>query len=92
MTFGFVDTLGWMIHPMVTCMACTFLALEAIGDEIEEPFGNEPNDLPLTQMTAMIENTLLEMDGRGIKIVLVLTNGLLIKDVSITLASKRSLH
>jgi putative membrane protein len=69
--FGFVDTLGWMTPLIVTFIAYTFIALEAIGDEIEEPFGNEPNDLALNQMTAMIENTLLEMDGRAIKNVLV---------------------
>ncbi len=40
------------------------LALEAIADEIEDPFGLEPNDLALNAMCVMIETTLLEMTGK----------------------------
>lgn len=63
--FGFVDSLGWMTPIIVTFIAYTFVALEAIADEIEEPFGTEPNDLALNAMCSMIENTLLEMAGRA---------------------------
>lgn len=62
--FGFVDSLGWMTPAIVTFIAYTFVALEAIADEIEEPFGTEPNDLALNSMCNTIENTLLEMAGR----------------------------
>ena len=64
--FGFVDSLGWMTPFIVIFIAYTFLALEAIADEIEEPFGTEPNDLALNEMSRMIEATLLEMSGRPI--------------------------
>lgn len=64
--FGFVDSLGWMTPFIVIFIAYTFLALEAIADEIEEPFGTEPNDLALNEMSRMIEATLLEMAGRPI--------------------------
>lgn len=59
--FGFVDTLAWMTPFIVVFIAYTFVALEAIADEIEEPFGIEPNDLALNAMSKMIETTLLEM-------------------------------
>jgi len=62
--FGFVDSLGWMTPVIVTFIAYTFVALEAIADEIEEPFGIEPNDMALNGMCHVIENTLLEMAGK----------------------------
>lgn len=62
--FGFVDSLSWLTPFIVIFIAYTFVALEAIADEIEEPFGTEPNDLALNAMTEMIETTLLEMGGK----------------------------
>ena len=64
--FGFVDSLGWMTPVVTTFIAYTFVALEAIADEIEEPFGTDPNDLPLNAMSKTIESTLLEMADRPI--------------------------
>ena len=61
--FGFVDSLGWMMPLIVTFIAYTFVALEAVADELEDPFGTEPNDLALNTLCAMIENTLREMQG-----------------------------
>lgn len=61
--FGFVDSLGWMMPLIVTFIAYTFVALEAVADELEDPFGTEPNDLALNALCAMIENTLREMLG-----------------------------
>jgi putative membrane protein len=66
--FGFVDSLGWMTPIIVLFIAYTFVALEAIADEIEEPFGTEPNDLALNGMSQMIESTLLEISGREISL------------------------
>jgi putative membrane protein len=66
--FGFVDSLGWMTPIIVLFIAYTFVALEAIADEIEEPFGTEPNDLALNGMSDMIRNTLLEISGKQIDI------------------------
>jgi len=61
--FGFVDSLGWFTPIIVVFIAYTFVALEAIADEIEEPFGLESNDLALNAMSLMIETTLCEMAG-----------------------------
>ncbi len=66
--FGFVDSLGWITPIIVLFIAYTFVALEAIADEIEEPFGIEPNDLALNGMSDMIRNTLLEISGKQIDI------------------------
>ncbi len=62
--FGFVQTLGWMTPFAIVFIAYTFVALEAIADELEDPFGLQPNDLALDAMSQMIENTLLEIDNR----------------------------
>jgi putative membrane protein len=61
--FGLVDAIGWMTPMMVTFIAYTFFALEALSDELEEPFGTTANDLPLESMCVMIETTLCEMLG-----------------------------
>lgn len=66
--FGFVDGLAWMTPLIVTFIAYTFVALEAVADEIEDPFGTEPNDLALNTMANMIEETLLEISGRPIPV------------------------
>lgn len=38
-----------------------FFELDAIGDEIESPFGLQPNDLALTAISRNIEINLLEL-------------------------------
>lgn len=64
--FGFVETLGWITPFIIVFIAYTFVALEAIADELEDPFGMQPNDLALDTMAEMIENTLLELNGKKI--------------------------
>ncbi|MCC3154189.1 bestrophin family ion channel [Hymenobacter sp. BT770] len=61
--FGLVDSIGWMTPLIVVFVGYTFMALDAIVREIEEPFGTGPNDLALNTMSHMIESTLLEMIG-----------------------------
>jgi putative membrane protein len=39
------------------------LALDVIGEQIEEPFGKEPNDLALASMCHGIEVSVCEMVG-----------------------------
>lgn len=62
--FGLVDSLGWITPFITVFIAYTFVAFEAIADELEDPFGTEPNDLPLNAMSRMIETTLLETVGK----------------------------
>ena len=53
--FGLVDAIG-DLTPLVTLLvAYTFFGLDALGDEIEEPFGTSDHDLPLDAMCRTIE-------------------------------------
>ena len=58
--FGLVDSIGFMTPFVVGIVAYTFFGLDALGDEIEEPFGTEPNDLPLDAICRTIEIELRE--------------------------------
>jgi putative membrane protein len=42
-----VSSLGWLTGTIVALMSFTLLGIEEIGLEIENPFGHDPNDLPL---------------------------------------------
>lgn len=64
--FGFVETLGWVTPFAIVFIAYTYVAIEAIADELEDPFGTQPNDLALDAMSQMIENTLLEINDKKI--------------------------
>ena len=64
--FGLVDSIGWMTPFIVTFIGYTFIALDAIVTQIEEPFGLEKNDLALNSMCQTIESSLLEMLGKDI--------------------------
>ena len=61
--FGLVDTTGFMTPFVVGIVAYTFFGLDALGDEIEEPFGLESNDLPLDTLCRAIEINLCESLG-----------------------------
>jgi putative membrane protein len=53
--FGLVDAIG-DLTPLVTLLvAYTFFGLDALGDEIEEPFGMSDHDLPLEAICRTIE-------------------------------------
>jgi len=53
--FGLVDSIGFMTPFVVAIVAYTFFGLDALGDELEEPFGTEPNDLPLDAICRAID-------------------------------------
>jgi putative membrane protein len=61
--FGLIDSLGAMTPVIVVFIAYTFFALEALGAEIEEPFGTAPNDLALDALSWSIEASLCELVG-----------------------------
>jgi ion channel-forming bestrophin family protein len=67
--FGLVDSLEWFTPLIVVFVAYTFVAFEAIADEIEEPFGTEANDLALNSMCEMIESTIHELAGKHLDMV-----------------------
>lgn len=53
--FGIVDTIHGWTPVVVLLIAYAFYRLDAIGDEIENPFGFDDNDLPLSTLSRMIE-------------------------------------
>ena len=63
--FGLVQTTHLLTPIVVVLIAYAFLGLDAVGDELEEPFGTDYNDLPLDTLTRMIEVNLLQSLGDG---------------------------
>jgi putative membrane protein len=61
--FGIVKTVGAYTPLVVGFIAYAFYGLDAIGDEIEDPFGTDPNDLPLSALSTMIEVNLRQRLG-----------------------------
>jgi putative membrane protein len=61
--FGLVDTIGVLTPFVVAIVAYTFFGLDALGDEIEEPFGTSANDLALDAVCRTIEIDLREALG-----------------------------
>lgn len=45
--FELVRDLTWWTGPVTALVSFTLLSIEEVGAEIEEPFGHDPNDLPL---------------------------------------------
>ena len=58
--FGLVDMLSWMMPLIVVLISYTFIALDAIIQEIGEPFGEEENDLALNSICRTIEFSIFE--------------------------------
>ncbi len=61
--FGLVDTIGFMTPVVVAIVAYTFFGLDAVGDEITEPFGESSNHLPLDALCRTIEIDMRESLG-----------------------------
>jgi putative membrane protein len=54
-------TVGLATPFFCTLVAYTFFGLDALGDELEDPFGDHANTLPLDAMTRITEINLLEV-------------------------------
>jgi len=63
--FGVVDGCGIMTPVVCFMLAYTFFGLEAVGTQIEEPFGLQPNDLPLASLCRGVEIDLSPLIGRA---------------------------
>lgn len=53
--FGFVDILGPLDILAELFIGYVFLGLDVLGDELEEPFGDQPNKLPIAALAKIIE-------------------------------------
>lgn len=58
--FGLVDIVGVMMPIIVLLISYTFVGLDAIIQEISEPFGEEENDLALDALCMTIEESIRE--------------------------------
>ncbi len=61
--FGIVSTVGAATPVVVAIISYAFFGLDAVGEEIEEPFGLDVNDLPLSTLSRMIEINLRQTLG-----------------------------
>ncbi|MEH2381455.1 MAG: bestrophin family ion channel [Nostoc sp.] len=56
-----VSFLNWWTGIVMAFVSFTLLSIEQIGSEIEEPFGFDPNDLPLNAICNTISNNVEEL-------------------------------
>ncbi|MBF7683817.1 bestrophin family protein [Acinetobacter sp. B5B] len=57
--FSFGSTLGLWTPILVGLLAYMFLGLDKLAAELEEPFGQQDNDLPLDSIVRLVERELL---------------------------------
>ncbi|MGY2798404.1 ion channel-forming bestrophin family protein [Ewingella americana] len=60
--FALAPALGYMTILVSVFISYTFISIDALAEELEDPFGTADNDLPLTAMCQNIEINLLEMN------------------------------
>lgn len=60
---GIVHAAGWATPLLTAVVAYTFFGLDALGDQLEEPFGVLENDLPLDAIARVIEIDVREALG-----------------------------
>lgn len=61
--FALVTDLHYMTPFLSVFISYTFISLDTLAEELEEPFGTEDNDLPLDAICNSIERDLHDMDG-----------------------------
>lgn len=59
--FGYVFSLGYITIPVVIFIFYVLASLELIAEEIEDPFGNDENDLPIQKIAANIKKHVEEI-------------------------------
>lgn len=61
--FNLVHALGYWTIPLLAVTYYALAGLKTIGEEIEEPFGTDNNDLPVNQIAHTIYNNIYETTG-----------------------------
>jgi putative membrane protein len=59
--FGYVFNLGYYVIPVVVFIFYVLASLELIAEEIEDPFGNDANDLPTKKISENIKRHVEEL-------------------------------
>ena len=76
--FCLIDSIGWLTPLAVCVLAYTFFGLDALGDQIADPFDTQDNDLPLDAMSRGIETAVLEMLGEALPPAVAAQDGVLL--------------
>ncbi|MFF8801350.1 MULTISPECIES: bestrophin family protein [unclassified Methylobacterium] len=63
--FGLAGSLGWSTPVVAALVAYAFFGLDALGDELEEPFGTDANDLPLDALLHAADAPILDALGEA---------------------------
>lgn len=63
--FALVTDLHYMTPFLSVFISYTFIALDSLAEELEDPFGTEDNDLPLDAICNTIERDLRDMNGEA---------------------------
>jgi putative membrane protein len=61
--FAMAEPLGWLTPIFTAIVSYTFFGLDAIADELEDPFGRDENDLPTDAIVRNIERDVLDALG-----------------------------
>ena len=61
--FGLVGALGWWTPIVAAMVAYTLFGLDALGEELEDPFSTHQNGLPLSAMVRTVEIEVLTALG-----------------------------
>src|SRR5690606_13069396 len=61
--FAMVSTAGWVTVLFTVLIAYCFFGLDALSQELEDPFGSEPNDLALDALCRVCEISVYEALG-----------------------------
>lgn len=56
--FSLVGEMGWLTVPLLTLISFTLYGIEGIGEELEDPFGQDKNDI---RIDAIIEDARTEV-------------------------------
>lgn len=63
--FGLIRDVTWLTPLVTLLITYAFFGLDAIGDELEDPFGMAPHDLPLEQLCVLIETDVRQILDAG---------------------------
>lgn len=59
--FGLIQVFGWMTIPLAMIIFFALLGIELMGEEIEDPFGLDCNDLPTGDIAHTIKHNVFEI-------------------------------
>src|SRR5471032_2589806 len=63
--FAMAEPLGWLTPVFTAIVSYTFFGLDEIGDDLEDPFGFDENDLPCNAIVRTLEREILAALGES---------------------------